>query len=221
MSLEIAHLDPRSRSRGRAGRTARRGISAASSPRETIERYVSESLRGARRRPGSTTSCRCSSHRFARERLRALAQVEGKIDQAGARGAVRLRPQRRAQPDGGRSARPARRRAGPCALGRLRSRPTRSTRPSSRRWPRWARPVEGVPEAADRRGRAGRRRRDHDGLRRRLPDLPRQALRGLGARRPRRPGSRDGPPDPRSRSRGASRPALRLGVPDTSARDAR
>ena len=30
-------------------------------------------------------------------------------------------------------------------------------------------------------------RRDHDGLRRRLPDLPRQALRGLGARRPGRP----------------------------------
>ena len=37
---------------------------------------------------------------------------------------------------------------------------------------------------------AGRRRRRHDGLRRRLPALPGQALRGLGARRPRRPGRR-------------------------------
>ena len=38
----------------------------------------------------------------------------------------------------------------------------------------------------------GRRRRDHDGLRRCLPDLPGQEVRGLGARRPRRPGPRDG-----------------------------
>ncbi len=44
----------------------------------------------------------------------------------------------------------------------------------------------GVPEATHRRGRARRGRGDHDGLRRRLPDLPRQAVRGLGARRPRR-----------------------------------
>ena len=37
----------------------------------------------------------------------------------------------------------------------------------------------GPPEAAHR-GRRGLRRGDHHGLRRRLPDLPRQALRGLG-----------------------------------------
>ena len=43
-----------------------------------------------------------------------------------------------------------------------------------------------VPQAVDRRGRPGRRRGHHHGLRRRLPALPRQALRGLGARRPRR-----------------------------------
>ena len=50
-----------------------------------------------------------------------------------------------------------------------------------------------VPQAVDRRGRPGRRRRDHDGLRRRLPALPGQALRGLGARRPGRQRARWGP----------------------------
>ena len=43
----------------------------------------------------------------------------------------------------------------------------------------------------------GLRRGHHDGLRRHLPDLPRQALRGLEARRPRRPGRRRRAPDPR------------------------
>src|SRR5262249_31585613 len=38
---------------------------------------------------------------------------------------------------------------------------------------------------------------DHDGLRRRLSDLSRQAIRGLGARRPGGPGPRDGTPHPR------------------------
>ena len=37
---------------------------------------------------------------------------------------------------------------------------------------------------------------DHDGLRRCVPDLPRQALRGLGARRPGRAGPRHRAPDP-------------------------
>ena len=54
-----------------------------------------------------------------------------------------------------------------------------------------------VPEAVDRRDRAGRRRRRHDGLRRRVPALPGQALRGLGARRPGRAGRRRGAADPR------------------------
>ena len=43
----------------------------------------------------------------------------------------------------------------------------------------------------------GRRRRDHDGLWRRLPDLPGQALRGLGARRSCRARPRDSAADPR------------------------
>ena len=42
----------------------------------------------------------------------------------------------------------------------------------------------GVPQAAHGRGRTCRRRRHHDGLRRRLPDLPGQEVRGLAARRP-------------------------------------
>ena len=41
------------------------------------------------------------------------------------------------------------------------------------------------------------RRGDHDGLRRHLPVLPRQTLRGLGPRRPGRPRGRGGPTDPR------------------------
>ena len=48
----------------------------------------------------------------------------------------------------------------------------------------------GVPEAADRRGRARGRRDRHDGLRRRVPRLPGQALPRLAARRPRRSGDR-------------------------------
>ena len=49
----------------------------------------------------------------------------------------------------------------------------------------------------DRPGGPRVRRGDHHGLRRHLPVLPRQTLRGLGARRPGRPGRRSGPPDPR------------------------
>ena len=62
-------------------------------------------------------------------------------------------------------------------------------------------------------GGPGVRRRRHDGLRRRVPVLPRQALRGLGARRPGRPGHRDGPCDPRrdpAAGRGADRRARRV-----------
>ncbi len=44
---------------------------------------------------------------------------------------------------------------------------------------------QAVPHADDDRAGARIGCRHHDGLRRRLPDLPRQALRGLGARRPR------------------------------------
>ena len=60
------------------------------------------------------------------------------------------------------------------------------------------------PEDPDRRRRARVRCGDHDGLRRRLPDLPRQALRGLGARRPGRSGHRSRAPDPGRDPRAAS-----------------
>ena len=53
------------------------------------------------------------------------------------------------------------------------------------------------PKPVDRRDRAGRRRGGDHGVRRRLPALPRQALRGLGARRPGGPGRRRRAPDPR------------------------
>ena len=55
-----------------------------------------------------------------------------------------------------------------------------------------------VAEAPDDRGRPGLRRRRDDGVRRRVPGVPRQALPGLGARRPCRASRRRrGPPDPR------------------------
>src|SRR5699024_8629827 len=66
------------------------------------------------------------------------------------------------------------------------------------------------------RGRPDLRRRHHHGLRRRLPLLPRRALRGLEGHRPRRPGHRDRPPRPRRHPRPrrgvAGRPAPREGV---------
>ena len=46
---------------------------------ETVERYVAESARPACRGRGSRTSCPLFVHRFARQRLRALGQAEGKI----------------------------------------------------------------------------------------------------------------------------------------------
>ena len=66
---------------------------------ETIARYIAESLDllgGAR----INVFVPVLAHRFARERLKALAQAEGIDREGAARGAVRLRPQRRPQPDG-------------------------------------------------------------------------------------------------------------------------
>ena len=126
------------------------------------------------------------AHRFARERLRALAQAEGVlakdvpevlfvcVHNAGrsqmAAGLVKLRSRA-----GSRCAR----RLGPspeidpAVVAAMRRGGHRHGRPD--------------PENADQRGGAGRRRRGHDGLRGRLPDLSGQALRGLGPRRPGRP----------------------------------
>ncbi len=57
--------------------------------------------------------------------------------------------------------------------------PTRSTRSRSRRWPRRASTSPRPRPRCSPRGRAGLRRGGHDGLRRRLPVLPRHPLRGL------------------------------------------
>ena len=78
MSLEIAHLDPEVRGHVERGKDSLveefQGVFSA----ETIERYVSESLAelsGARFHDFVPLFV----HRFARERLRALGQVEGKL----------------------------------------------------------------------------------------------------------------------------------------------
>ena len=179
------HPAPRPPGRGGAG-----GEFAGVFSQETIERYIAESLDllGDAR---INVFVPVLAHRFARERLKALGQAEGTIVKEHARGAVRLRPQRGAQPDGGGARQAPRRGQRPRPLRR--QRPRRGDQPGRRRGDGRARrrSRRGVPEAAHRRGRPRRRRRDHDGLRRRLPDLPGQALRGLGARRPGRPGRRD------------------------------
>ena len=69
------------------------------------------------------------------------------------------------------------------------------------------RPLPGVPQAAHRRVRPGRRRRDHDGLRRRLPDLSRASATRTGSSTTRRTPTRWRPPHPR-RDRPARRDAL-------------
>ena len=109
---------------------------------ETIERYIAESvdLLGDSK---INVFVPVLAHRFARERLKALAQTEGLIVEGDAGGALRLRPQRRAQPDG-RGPREA-----PLARAASMSAPQaaiparRSTRPWSRRCRRsastWAR----------------------------------------------------------------------------------
>ena len=67
-------------------------------------------------------------------------------------------------------------------------RPTPSTRWRWRPWPRLASTSRPQPEAADGRGGPGVRRGGDHGLRGRLSVLPRQAVRGLAARRPGRQG---------------------------------
>jgi protein-tyrosine-phosphatase len=91
---------------GRCGRvdggaaSARAGVPRCLLARETIDRYIGESLEqfaDAR----VTAFLPVLAHRFARERLQALGQVRRRDRQDDARGAVRLRSQRRPQPAGG------------------------------------------------------------------------------------------------------------------------
>ncbi len=163
---------------------------------ETIERYIAESVdllgrrQDQRLRPRSRSSVRARAAEGARARRRGSIAKDMPevlfvcVHNAGrsqmAAGLVKLRSEgrihvRSAGSDPGEEINPA----VVAGDGGGRSRHER-----------------GVPEAPDRRGRPRRRRRDHDGLRRRLPDLPGQAVRGLGARRSGRPGSRHGPAHP-------------------------
>ena len=73
------------------------GIFAA----ETIERFIADSLDQLLGTAKVTTFVPIFVERFTRDRLRALAKVEGKIDDRRAVGAVPVRPQRRSIPDGG------------------------------------------------------------------------------------------------------------------------
>ena len=139
----------------------------------------------------------------AKEALLSAAQAEGRIVKTGAGAAVRVRAQRRPLPDGRRAGRAPVRPPGPRPLGRVRA--DRPAQPDRRAGPGRTRhlPHRGLPETADRQRRARRRRHHHHGLRRRLPDLPRQTLRGLGRPRP----GRSSPSRPCGRSATTSKPA--------------
>ncbi len=99
-------------------------------------------------------------------------------------GAVRLRRQRRALPARRRPGPPLRRRPGRRALGRLDAgigrAPRRATRARRVRHHRG----RGLPQAVDRRRGPRSRRRDHDGLRRRVPGPAQHPVRGLARGRP-------------------------------------
>ena len=154
---------------------------------ETIERYMAESLEASGSRLKDFVPL--FVHRFARERLRALGQVRD--DHQGRPEVLFVCVQ-----NAGRSQMAAA--CSTLADGRVHvrsagSEPADQINPTwSRRWRGRRRRLQGVPEADDRRGRAGRRRGDHDGLRRRLPDLSGKALRGLGGRRSRRQADLEG-----------------------------
>ena len=100
---------------------------------ETIERYMAESLEQL---PAGRVKnfVPLFVHRFARERLRALGQAEGKITKDVPEVLFVCVAQRGPQPDGRRAAGQARRRPRARALRRLGARRARSTRPRSRRW---------------------------------------------------------------------------------------
>ena len=71
---------------------------------ETIRRFLEESA-NALKDCQVTDYLPIFAYRFARERLTAMAQVAGTIPKDRSGSAFRLRPQRRAKPDGGCSAR--------------------------------------------------------------------------------------------------------------------
>ena len=164
-------LDPVTRAHVEKAADALQDEFAGTFSRETIARYIAESvdLLGESK---ISVFVPVLAHRFARERLKALGQAEGVDHEGAARGALRLRAQRGPEPDGGRARQAPVRRSHPRPLGRERSR--RDDQPGGGRGDGRARRghERGVPEAAHRRGRPRGRCRDHDGLWRRVPDLP-------------------------------------------------
>ena len=105
--------------------------------RETVARYVEDSYEQIGDRPTvGPNFLPVIIERFARERLWAVAQADGQDREAAAGGAVRVRAQRRAQPDGRALRAPPLERLGRGPLGGVASR--RADRPGrgSRRWRR-------------------------------------------------------------------------------------
>ncbi|GMA91501.1 hypothetical protein GCM10025869_20300 [Homoserinibacter gongjuensis] len=125
-----------------------------------------------------------------------LTPAEAAAREREAHRAVRVRAQRRALADGRRLPDGTRGRSGRGALGGLRT--ERPGEPGGRGGDGGG----GYRHLAQRAEDPHRRRgegigcRGHDGVRRRVSDLPRQALRGLGARRPRGPCDRGRAPHP-------------------------
>ena len=201
----LAYLDPITRQHVEKAADALQDEFAGTFGRETIARYIAESV-DLLGNSSVSVFVPVLAHRFARERLKALGQADGLI--------VKEQPEVLfvCVHNAGRSQMAA-------GLVTLRSEGRIHVRSAGSAPGESINPLvveamaelgidlsDGFPEAAHRRGRAGRRRRDHDGLRRCVPDLPGQALRGLGARRPGRGrvprfGSRDPGRDRRARAR--------------------
>ena len=138
---------------------------------ETIELFLQTSFDQFADRSTVKNFLPLLAERFARQRLRALAKVEGHTATATGR-AVPVRPQRRPLTNGPRLVQPPRRRPRRRLVRWFRTRlgdqPLRRRGDGRSRHRHHRR----IPQAMDRRDRPSRRRRDHDGLRRRLPLYP-------------------------------------------------
>ena len=99
-SLEI--LDPITRQHVEKAADALQEEFAGTFGRETIARYIAESV-DLLGNSSVSVFVPVLAHRFARERLKALGPGRRPDREGAARGALRLRPQRGAQPDGGRA----------------------------------------------------------------------------------------------------------------------
>ena len=158
---------------------------------ETIELFLQTSYDQFADRAKFTNFLPLMAERFARQRLTALARVEGKHEDDGVPIVLFLCVHNagRSQMALGWFNHLARGQAIAWSGG---SEPSTEINPSAIEAMREVgiNIAGGVPQALDRRDPPGGRRRRHHGLRRCLPDLPGQALRGLGAGRSGGPGRR-------------------------------